>query len=120
MLGPPPVGGQLPTPKHMPMAPPGIDTPPGMGMGVPEPVSRFLVSLSRALRERKVYEVHQAIESGWTNITNQYYKSAPWPPAEAVAPLVDHDDTFMVLYKELAYRHVYSRLQPTVHELQRL
>jgi|EP00161_Ancyromonas_sigmoides_P008128 translation initiation factor 3 subunit L len=123
MLGPPPAQGRLPTPTHPGPLPPGIDAPPGMGgpggggpNGVPEPVARFLCGLARSLQERKVYEVHQAIESGWSTLTNQFFKAVPWPSADAVAPLVDHDDTFLTLYRELAFRHVYSRLQPTVQD----
>ena len=43
-------------------------------------------------------------------------KSSPWPPAEAIAPLVNNDQQFLLLYKELYYRHIYSKLQPTLEQ----
>jgi len=68
------------------------------------------------VRDRNVYEVHSIYENSFNKLTDRYYKSSPWPPADAIAPLVDSDQQFLLLYKELYYRHIYSKLQPTLEQ----
>ena len=40
------------------------------------------------------------------------------PEAEEVAPFVQEDQLFLILYKELYYRHIYARVQggPTLEQ----
>ncbi|CAO3671331.1 unnamed protein product [Rhizopus stolonifer] len=47
------------------------------------------------------------------NFTAYYLKRA-WPESEIVAPLVNNDQIFIILYRELYYRHIYSYLTPTL------
>ena len=51
-------------------------------------------------------------------LTEEYFKSSPWPDAEEVAPIVQEDQLFLILYKELYYRHIYARVQggPTIEQ----
>ena len=83
---------------------------------VPDVIRSFVVYFQKNLRERNVYEVHSIYESSFNQLTDRYYKTSPWPPAEAIAPLVDNDQQFLLLYKELYYRHIYSKLQPTLEQ----
>ena len=83
---------------------------------VPDVIQSFVVYFQKNLRERNVYEVHSIYESSFNQLTDRYYKTSPWPPAEAIAPLVDNDTQFLLLYKELYYRHIYSKLQPTLEQ----
>ncbi|KMS64892.1 hypothetical protein BVRB_041590, partial [Beta vulgaris subsp. vulgaris] len=39
-------------------------------------------------------------------VTERFFKASPWPAAELVADLVNHDELFLILYKELHYRHL--------------
>lgn len=43
------------------------------------------------------------------HLSEQYFKDAQWPSAEAISPLVDGDAVFLMLYKDLTYRHALSR-----------
>ena len=52
-------------------------------------------------------QVHSIYENSFNKLTDRYYKNAPWPPAEAIAPLVDNDEQFLLLYKELYYRRIH-------------
>ena len=36
-------------------------------------------------------------------------KASPWPSVEAVARFADNDHVFCLLYKEMYFRHVYSK-----------
>lgn len=51
-------------------------------------------------------------------LTEEHFKTSPWPDAEEVTPLVDDDQPFLILYKELYYRHIYARIQggPTIEQ----
>jgi translation initiation factor 3 subunit L len=68
------------------------------------------------MRDCNVQEVHSIYENSFNKLTDRYYKLSPWPPAEAISPLVDNDQQFLLLYKELYYRHIYSKLQPTLEQ----
>jgi len=83
---------------------------------LPDVIRSFVVYFQTNLRDRNVYEVHSIYENSFNKLTERYYKSSPWPPAEAIAPLVNNDQQFLLLYKELYYRHIYSKLQPTLEQ----
>jgi hypothetical protein len=50
----------------------------------------------------------------FNRLTEKFYQKAPWPEADSIAPLVNNDPHFLILYKELYYRHIYARLTPTI------
>lgn len=82
---------------------------------IPEPVEQFIKNFYKAYLENNVYELHSCYENGFNKLTESYYKNTPWPdPVEQVAPLVNDDQIFLVLYSEVYYRHVYARLNPTL------
>ena len=83
---------------------------------MPDVIRSFVVYFQKNLRERNVYEVHSIYENSFNKLTDRYYKNSPWPPAEVISPLVDGDQQFLLLYKELCYRHVYAKLQPTLEQ----
>ena len=83
---------------------------------MPDVIRSFIVYFQKNLRDRNVYEVHSIYENSFNKLTDRYYKNSPWPPAEVISPLVDGDQQFLLLYKELYYRHVYAKLQPTLEQ----
>jgi len=83
---------------------------------LPDVIRSFIVYFQKNVRDRNVYEVHSIYENSFNKLTDRYYKNSPWPPADAIAPLVDSDQQFLLLYKELYYRHIYSKLQPTLEQ----
>lgn len=52
-------------------------------------------------------------EGSFNRLTDRMFRESPWPTAEAVAPYVDGDHVFCLLYREMWFRHVYARLTPT-------
>jgi translation initiation factor 3 subunit L len=48
-------------------------------------------------------------EISWPKLSDRFFKSQPWPDAPLIAPLVDRDHVFCLLYKELRFRHLHSR-----------
>jgi translation initiation factor 3 subunit L len=83
-------------------------------------------------------EIFAAYEGGWNRLTEKFYQKTEWPEADIIAPLVNNgwynhrlllpliamlidpsfypDEVFLLFYRELYYRHVYSRLQPDIDD----
>jgi len=56
-------------------------------------------------------------DSTFNKLTERFFKSSYWPDEKTIAPLVNNDKVFLMLYKELYYRHIYSkREQPTMSQ----
>lgn len=85
---------------------------------VPEPVKRYLISLWSLLNAPtpNLAEIQAAYDSGWNRISDKFYSNKEWPEAEVIAPLVNYDDLFLTLYKELYFKHILARLQPTLED----
>jgi len=79
-------------------------------------VKQFITYFDRHIKEKNVYEIHSMYESGFNKLTEKYFKDSTWPSAELIAPLVNHDPVFLILYKELYYRHVYSKMVPNIEQ----
>jgi translation initiation factor 3 subunit L len=61
---------------------------------VPEVVKQFVSYFYRHIKDRNVYEIYSTYENTFNKITEKYFKNSPWPPAEAIAPLV-HNGKFL-------------------------
>ncbi|PPQ99963.1 hypothetical protein CVT24_009542 [Panaeolus cyanescens] len=83
---------------------------------IPDVVKSFIVHFHQAVLDNNLAEITVAYESGWNKYTEKYYARTEWPEAELIAPLVNDDPIFLILYRELYYRHVYSRLQPNIDD----
>ncbi|TEB25059.1 hypothetical protein FA13DRAFT_1693350 [Coprinellus micaceus] len=83
---------------------------------IPDAVKAFIVHFHQAVLDNNLPEITVAYESGWNKYTEKYYAKTEWPEAELIAPLVNDDPIFLILYRELYYRHVYSRLQPNIDD----
>ncbi|KAI0916241.1 hypothetical protein AcV5_003236 [Taiwanofungus camphoratus] len=83
---------------------------------IPDVVKRFIVHFHQAVLDNNLAEITVAYESGWNRLTEKFYSKTEWPEAEVIAPLVNDDQIFLILYRELYYRHVYSRLQPDIDD----
>ncbi|XP_047341845.1 eukaryotic translation initiation factor 3 subunit L-like [Impatiens glandulifera] len=83
---------------------------------VPDSVKSFVVHLYRHIREKNVYEIHQMYETSFQTLSDRMFKETPWPSVEAVAPYVDNDHVFCLLYREMWFRHLYARLSPTLKQ----
>lgn len=81
---------------------------------VPEVVGQFLTYTHRAFLDRNIVELHSLYEQTFSRLTDRYFKNTSWPSAELVAGYVDNDSTFLVLYKELYYRHLFSKTNPSL------
>lgn len=85
---------------------------------MPEPVKRYLISLWSLLNAQQpnLAEIQSAYDAGWNRISDKFYSNKEWPEAEVIAPLVNYDELFLTLYKELYFKHILARLQPTLED----
>jgi len=73
-----------------------------------------------SLRQEKLNEIHTCYEYKFSHISDHFYKETAWPDAELVSQLVDGDEVFVMLYKELYFRHLYAKLGPNITLHQRI
>jgi len=89
-----------------------------MDYSVPDQVKKFLGYFQEMIRERNIYELNTLYETSFPKLTDQYFKTCPWPEAEEILPYVKDDPIFFFLYKELCFRHLYAKVPggPTVEQ----
>ena len=80
-----------------------------------EPVRGWLQFFYRAFENNNVYELSSAYDN-FSKLTDKHFQKTAWPSADVIAPLVKDDQLFLILYRELFYRHVYAKLQPTLED----
>ncbi|XP_065826825.1 eukaryotic translation initiation factor 3 subunit L-like [Oscarella lobularis] len=83
---------------------------------IPEVVRNFLVYFHRQMVDKNVAELQNIYEQGYNRLSERFYKSSPWPDVELVEPLIGRDLVFQTLYKELYFRHIYAKLQPSLEQ----
>ncbi|KIM22893.1 hypothetical protein M408DRAFT_332664 [Serendipita vermifera MAFF 305830] len=83
---------------------------------IPDVVKRFIIQFNNAIVNNNLQEITACYENGWNKLTEQFYPKIEWPEAEIIAPLVNDNPVFLILYRELYYRHIYSRLSPNVDD----
>ncbi|KAJ8957045.1 hypothetical protein NQ314_006604 [Rhamnusium bicolor] len=84
----------------------------------PKELKTFLVYFRNNVNEGLIFELQALYEHSWPKLTEDYFEKRPWPEESEVATLVDSDPVFMILYKELYFRHIYARIQggPTLEQ----
>merc|ERR1719187_2056980 len=62
------------------------------------------------INEGNTFEVANLYENSWPKLSDDYFKTSSWPEAHEIAPFVQEDNLFLILYKELYFRHIYARI----------
>ncbi|KAJ1965846.1 hypothetical protein GGI12_000475 [Dipsacomyces acuminosporus] len=81
---------------------------------IPEQVRNFLLHLHRNLKNNNVHDLTYNYENQFVRLSEKFFAKGPWPEPQYVAALVNDDGVFLTLYRELYYRHIYSRLHPSL------
>lgn len=76
---------------------------------MPDVVKKFIQYFRNVIGEGVIYEIQNLYENTFPKISDQHYDKRAWPDEREVASLVDKDEKFMILYKELYYRHIHAR-----------
>eukprot|EP01097_Dermamoeba_algensis_P006066 TRINITY_DN3824_c0_g1_i1.p1 TRINITY_DN3824_c0_g1~~TRINITY_DN3824_c0_g1_i1.p1 ORF type:complete len:571 (-),score=87.04 TRINITY_DN3824_c0_g1_i1:137-1804(-) len=76
---------------------------------VPEAIRSYVVQLHRQVTDLAVYETQISYETFY-KLSEVFYNNRSWPSFEEVSVFLGQTDIlFQLLYKELFFRHVYSR-----------
>jgi translation initiation factor 3 subunit L len=86
---------------------------------IPDVVKKFLTYFRNCIIEGLIFEIQNLYESSFPKLTEQYFEKKSWPDESDVALLVDNDQVFLILYKELYCRHIYARVSgcPTLEQM---
>jgi translation initiation factor 3 subunit L len=97
---------------------PALDEYSRQNFKMPETVKNFLVYFRYNINECFVFELQTLYEHTWPKLTEDYFEKRPWPEESEVTAIIDSDPVFMILYKELYFRHIYARIQggPTLEQ----
>lgn len=77
-------------------------------------VKSFINHFFRAIQNAKIFEITHDYEFGWNMLSEQYFKSTTWPDVESIDQMLPNDSIksiFLILYKEMYYRHIYASIQ---------
>lgn len=75
---------------------------------VPKMVQDFVVYFYRHIRERNIREIYTMYSHTFPHLSERFFKGTAWPAVEVIAPLVEQDHVFCLLYKEMYYRHLHA------------
>ena len=73
-----------------------------------------------SVRQEKLNEIQTCYEYKFSKFSEGFYKDESWPHADAVSQLVEGDEVFLMLYKELYFRHLYAKMGPNITLEQRM
>jgi len=76
-------------------------------------IKNFIFYFHQQIKNRSIDSIRTIYETDWGRMSEKYYKSTPWPQASAISSLVNNDEVFLILYKEMAYRHIHTRISNT-------
>lgn len=77
-------------------------------------VKSFINHFYRAIQNAKIFEITHDYEYGWNMLSEQYFKSTTWPAVESIESMLPNESMksiFLILYKEMYYRHIYASIQ---------
>ncbi|KAL3318206.1 Eukaryotic translation initiation factor 3 subunit L [Cichlidogyrus casuarinus] len=80
-------------------------------MQVSEEIRHFIYNFYCHIRDNNVDEVKCDYQDRFSRLTQQYFKNSRWPSPEIVAPIVKKDAMFLILYREVYYRHLYAHVK---------
>eukprot|EP00929_Paragymnodinium_shiwhaense_P091757 TRINITY_DN5165_c0_g2_i1.p2 TRINITY_DN5165_c0_g2~~TRINITY_DN5165_c0_g2_i1.p2 ORF type:complete len:520 (-),score=176.30 TRINITY_DN5165_c0_g2_i1:305-1864(-) len=87
---------------------------------IPDSVDHFLGTMNDYIQCRNVHGTNQLYETTFNKLTEQHYKNSKWPSPYSVAEALGIEDSknslFVILYRDLYFRHIYSKLSVTYED----
>ena len=81
---------------------------------IPAQVQDFLKLFQRHINAGNVPAILSLYEVSFPQFTKRFFEAEKWPHPDAVTELVGEDEVFLILYKELYYRHIHQALKPAL------
>lgn len=84
---------------------------------LPGVIKDFIFDLHESTRRSlRLDEVNVLYEFKFKEITEKYFSTSSWPDSAAIAPECNSDEFFLLFYKEMAFRHVTTKLKPKLED----
>ena len=76
---------------------------------LPQPVRDWVFDTQDATRRSlRTVEVAPLYENLFKDLTDRFFPSSPWPVASEIAPECNYDEDFLLFYKEIRVRHLFT------------
>ncbi|OLY80390.1 Eukaryotic translation initiation factor 3 subunit L [Smittium mucronatum] len=83
---------------------------------IPDHIRDFLLYFHRTFTQGNSSKVAMIYEYQFNKLSEKTYSKTPWPDPRYVSALVNDTGIFLTLYREMYYRHIYSKMQPTIED----
>ncbi|KNC85232.1 hypothetical protein SARC_02567 [Sphaeroforma arctica JP610] len=83
---------------------------------LPDVVRDFILYFNEHVVNREVGVIQNIYENSWQKLSDRFFSDCTWPPVDTISQLVNGNEVFLYLYKELYYRHIYAKLNPTLEQ----
>lgn len=82
-----------------------------------EAIKDFIFHLHEATRcHQNIDTIHKLYDGKFRELSEKYFSQCSWPSAKHVAPECSFDDDFLLFYREMAQRHLFSKQKPTLSD----
>lgn len=81
---------------------------------VPDIVAQFVSTMHQAFVDRNTVELHHLYEHSFTTLSEHFFKTITWPSADLISEHFQQDQAFSMLYNELYFRHMFSKMNPSL------
>lgn len=78
---------------------------------IPDVIKNFLLFLYESIESGNVYNIQNLYENTFPKLSETYFDKKEWPDGDEVQKIVERNELFMTLYKELYFRHIHARIQ---------
>lgn len=84
---------------------------------LPIPLKDFIFDLHESTRQSmRLDDVQLCYEIRFKELTDKNFASSPWPDVKVVSPECRGDESFLIFYKEIALRHICTKLKATLND----
>lgn len=76
---------------------------------LPQPIRDWVFDIQDATRRSlRSEEVQPLYEAQFRDLTDRFFPQSPWPAASSIAPECNYDEDFLLFYKEIRARHLFT------------
>jgi len=85
---------------------------------LPQDIQDFVFDLHQATRRSRIEsEIAELYDVTFVELSNKYYTTAQWPSTSAVASECQGDVEFLMLYRQITFRHIFTKqLKPQISD----
>lgn len=83
---------------------------------MPEPIKDFVFDLYQSSRRSLRTEDVQLCYDKRNTLSEKYFNSSAWPEPQSIAAECNNDSVFLLFYREMTLRHIFTKLKPQLNE----